>query len=90
MPHERLPSVKKLTAEIRHVRTQGGNTVRESAAFLHGNAEQLARYGSVEDLATAVRDEDVLAGPPGALNSFKVDTERGSMLDEARTWHVVR
>lgn len=59
--HERLPRIKKLAAEINQVRTQGKNTVRKSAAFLHSNAEQLAQYGSVEDLAAAELDEDALA-----------------------------
>ncbi len=59
--HERLPGIKKLAAEINQVRTQGKNTVRRSADFLHSNGEQIAQYGSVEDLAAAELDEDALA-----------------------------
>ncbi len=56
--HDRLPSVKKLAAEINQVRTQGKNSVRKSADYLHANAAQLAKYGSAEDLVAAEIEGD--------------------------------
>lgn len=32
----------------------------------------------------------MLTGLPGALNDFYVDAKTRAMLDEARTWHIVR
>ncbi|MFD6326966.1 hypothetical protein ACFWOL_29905 [Streptomyces sp. NPDC058442] len=61
MAHERLPSVRKLAADINRVRTQGKNSVRKSADYLHSKAGQLAQHGSVEDLVAAELEGDELA-----------------------------
>lgn len=57
-PRKRLPDIKKLAAEINKVRTSGKNTIGKSAAYLHGRAADLARYGSADGLVKAI-DGDV-------------------------------